>query len=381
MYQLRVRIAEPGAASTLLSRTRRLSGVAPWHRNPVNEGKLCPKGNYAWEFINSPDRLTKPLIKKDGKFVEATWDEAYKLIASKFKSYKGEEMACLASARVSNEENYLMQKFARAVLKTPNIDHCARLCHASTVVGLAGAFGSGAMTQSIADIAESKCLLIIGTNTFEQHPLIGRRIMQAKKNGAKIIYADPRLTPTGKQADLFLQFYSGTDVAFLNCFMQQIIKNGWENKDFIKNRTKDYEKVKEIVMKDTYSPENVSKITGIPAKDIITAAEWFGKSGQSAILYSMGITQHTTGVDNVKSVANIQMLTGNLGRPGTGICALRGQNNVQGACDMGALANVYSGYQSVIVPEMKKKMEDCMGLRDCRGQSRSDRHQADQHAR
>ena len=220
------------------------------------------------------------------------------------------------------------------------------------------------MTQSIADIAESKCLLVIGTNTFEQHPLIGRRIMQAKANGAKIIYADPRLTPTGKIADLHLQFYSGTDVALLNCFMQLIIKNGWENKDFIAKRTKDYEKVKEVVMKDAYSPENVSKITGVPAADIITAAEWFGKSGQSAILYSMGITQHTTGVDNVKSVANIQMLTGNLGRPGTGICALRGQNNVQGACDMGALANVYSGYQSVLVPEMRKKMMDAWGVTD-----------------
>ncbi|MEN6444354.1 MAG: formate dehydrogenase subunit alpha [Methanoregula sp.] len=350
-----------GCGFNLVIKDKKVVGVAPWHRNPVNEGKLCPKGNYAWEFINSPERLTTPLIRKDGKFEEASWDEAYKLIVSKFKSYKPDEMACLSSARVSNEENYLMQKFARAVLKTPNIDHCARLCHASTVVGLAGAFGSGAMTQSIADIAESKCLLVIGTNTFEQHPLIGRRIMQAKMNGAKIIYADPRLTPTGKIADLHLQFYSGTDVALLNCFMQLILKNGWENKDFIKNRTKDFEKVKELVMKDTYSPENVAKITGVPAKDIITAAEWFGKSGQSAVLYSMGITQHTTGVDNVKSVANLQMLTGNLGRPGTGICALRGQNNVQGACDMGALANVYSGYQSVLVPEMKKKMEDAWG--------------------
>lgn len=356
-----------GCGFNLVVKDKKVVGVQPWQRNPVNEGKLCPKGNYAWEFINHPDRLTKPLIKKDGKFVEASWDEAYKLIVSKFKSYKGEEMACLASARVSNEENYLMQKFARAVLKTPNIDHCARLCHASTVVGLAGAFGSGAMTQSIADIAESKCLLVIGTNTFEQHPLIGRRIMQAKMNGAKIIYADPRLTPTGKIADLFLQFYSGTDVSLLNCFMQLILKNGWENKDFIKNRTKDFEKVKEVVMKDAYSPENVSKITGIPAADIIKAAEWFGTSGQSAVLYSMGITQHTTGVDNVKSVANLQMLTGNLGRPGTGICALRGQNNVQGACDMGALANVYSGYQSVLVPEMKKKMETAWGCEIAEG--------------
>ncbi|MCK9579136.1 MAG: formate dehydrogenase subunit alpha [Methanoregula sp.] len=356
-----------GCGFNLVVKDKKVVGVQPWQRNPVNEGKLCPKGNYAWEFVNSPDRLTKPLIKKDGKFVEASWDEALKLIAQKFKSYKGEEMACLASARVSNEENYLMQKFARAVMKTPNIDHCARLCHASTVVGLAGAFGSGAMTQSIEDIAQSKCLLVIGTNTFEQHPLIGRRIMQARANGAKVIYADPRLTPTGKQADLFLQFYSGTDVALLNCFMQLILKNGWENKDFVKNRTKDFEKVKEVVMKDAYSPENVSKITGIPAADIITAAEWFGKSGQSAILYSMGITQHTTGVDNVKSVANLQMLTGNLGRPGTGICALRGQNNVQGACDMGALANVYSGYQSVLVPDMKKKMEDAWGCQIAEG--------------
>ena len=171
-------------------------------------------------------------------------------------------MACLASARVSNEENYLMQKFARAVLKTPNIDHCARLCHASTVVGLAGAFGSGAMTQSIEDIAESKCLFIIGSNTFEQHPLIGRRIMQAKKNGAKIIVRRPaahadrrsRLTCTCPSTPAPTSRSS-------TAFMQQIIKNGWEDKEFIEKRTKDFEKVKEVVMKRYYSPENVSKIT------------------------------------------------------------------------------------------------------------------------
>jgi formate dehydrogenase alpha subunit len=342
-------------------------GVAPWHRNPVNDGKLCPKGNYAWEFIHSEDRLTKPLIKKDGKFVEASWDEAYDTIVKNFKKYKPEEMACLSSARVSNEENYLMQKFARSVLKTPNVDHCARLCHASTVVGLAGTFGSGAMTQSIGDIAQAKTIFILGSNTFEQHPLIGRRVMQAKRNGAKIIYADPRLTATGKQADLYLPFYSGTDVAILNCLMQQIIKNGWEKKEFIEKRTKDFDKLKAVVMKPEYSLENVAKISGIPAKDLATAAEWIGKSEANAILYSMGITQHTTGVDNVKSVANLQMLTGNLGRPGTGVCALRGQNNVQGACDMGALPNVYSGYQAVIVPENRKKMTDAWGTEIAEG--------------
>jgi formate dehydrogenase alpha subunit len=356
-----------GCGFNLVVKDKKVVGVAPWHRNPVNDGKLCPKGNYAWEFVNSPDRLTTPLIKKDGKFVEASWDEAYKLIASKWKSYKPEEMACLSSARVSNEENYLMQKFARAVLKTPNVDHCARLCHASTVVGLAGAFGSGAMTNSIADIGESKCIFVLGSNTLEQHPLIGRQIMLAKKRGAKVICADPRFTPTAKLADLYMPFDSGTDVALLNGIMQHILKNGWENKEFIAKRTKDFDKLKAVVMKPEYSLENVSKITKIPAKDIATAAEWIAKAESSNVLYSMGITQHTTGVDNVKSVANLQMITGHLGKRGGGVCALRGQNNVQGACDMGALANVYSGYQSVIVPEMRKKMMDAWGCEIAEG--------------
>jgi formate dehydrogenase major subunit len=356
-----------GCGFNLVVKDGKAVGVAPWHRNPVNDGKLCPKGNYAHEFIHSEDRLTKPLIKKGDQFVEATWDEAYDLIVKNFRKYKPEEMACFASARVSNEENYLMQKFARTVMKTPNVDHCARLCHASTVVGLAGTFGSGAMTQSIADIAQAKTLFIIGSNTFEQHPLIGRRVMQAKAKGAKIIYADPRYTPTGKQADLYMPFYSGTDVAIFNGIMQHILKNGWENKEFIEKRTKDFDKLKAVVMKPEYSLENVAKISGIPAKDLATAAEWIGKSEANAILYSMGITQHTTGVDNVKSVANLQMLTGNLGRPGTGVCALRGQNNVQGACDMGALPNVYSGYQAVIVPENRKKMTDAWGTEIAEG--------------
>jgi formate dehydrogenase major subunit len=217
------------------------------------------------------------------------------------------------------------------------------------------------MTNSIADIGESKCIFVLGSNTLEQHPLIGRQIMLAKKRGAKVICADPRFTPTAKLADLYMPFDSGTDVALLNGIMQHILKNGWENKEFIAKRTKDFDKFKAVVMKPEYSLENVSKITKIPAKDIATAAEWIAKAESSNVLYSMGITQHTTGVDNVKSVANLQMITGHLGKRGGGVCALRGQNNVQGACDMGALANVYSGYQSVIVPEMRKKMIDAWG--------------------
>ncbi|ABN57310.1 MULTISPECIES: formate dehydrogenase subunit alpha [Methanoculleus] len=353
-----------GCSFNLVVQDGKVVGTAPYRRSPVNEGKVCPKGTYAHEFVNSPDRLTKPLIKKNGKFEEATWDEAYDLIARKFKSYKPDEFAALASARVSNEENYLLMKFTRGVMKSRHIDHCARLCHASTVAGLAASFGSGAMTNSILDIADSKCVFILGSNTFEQHPLIGRKVMQAKKNGAKIIYADPRYTATAKQADLYMPFVSGSDVAILNCMMQEIIKNGWEDREFIANRTKDYEKLKEVVMKDTYSLENVSKISGIPAESLKTAAEWFGTAESSALLYSMGITQHTVGVDNVRSTANLQMLTGNLGKRGGGVNALRGQNNVQGACDMGALPVVFTGYQKVIDEAAHKKFADAWGFSD-----------------
>ena len=353
-----------GCTFNLVVKDGKAVGTAPYQRSPVNEGKVCPKGTYAHEFVHAPDRLTKPLIKKDGKFVEATWDEAYDLIAKKFKQYKPDECACLSSARVSNEENYAMMKFARGVMKTRHIDHCARLCHASTVAGLAATFGSGAMTNSIGDIAQSKCCFILGSNTFEQHPLIGRRVMQAKMNGAKIIYADPRFTPTGKQADLYMQFRSGSDVAILNGMMQEILRNGWEDKEFVKNRTKDFEALKAVVMKPDYSLENVSKISGIPVAQLKQAAEWFGKAESACILYSMGITQHTVGVDNVKSCANIQMLTGNLGRPGCGVNALRGQNNVQGACDMGALPVVYTAYQKVIDEAARKKFADAWGFPD-----------------
>jgi len=353
-----------GCTFNLVVKDGKVVGTAPYHRSPVNEGKVCPKGTYAHEFVNREDRLKVPLIKKDGKFVEASWDEAYKLIAEKFKGYKPSEIACLSSARTSNEDNYALMKLARGAFKTCHIDHCARLCHASTVAGLAASFGSGAMTNSILDIAESKCVFVIGSNTFEQHPLIGRKIVQAKMAGAKVIYADPRYTATAKQADLYIQFRSGSDVAILNCLMGEIIRNGWEDKDWVQNRAKGYEELKATVLKDDYLPENVEKISGAPADKLRTAAKWIGTSESSALLYSMGITQHTVGVDNVKSTANLQMLTGNIGRRGGGVNALRGQNNVQGACDMGALPVVFSAYQKVTDAGVHKKFEDAWAFPD-----------------
>jgi len=345
-----------GCSFYLVVRDNKVLGIEPWHTPPINEGKLCQKGRYAHEFIHSDDRLTKPLIKEGGAFVESTWDEAYSLIVEKFKSYKPEEFGLLASAKASNEDNYVMQKFARTVLKTNNIDHCARLCHSPTVSALSEVFGSGAMTNSILDLQESKCIFVIGSNTFEQHPLIGRRLVLARKKGAKVIYADPRRTPTARQADLYLPIYSGTDVVLLNGLMHHIIENAWENREFIMRRTKGFESLKKTVIKDDYNLKNASEITGVPESDIKTAAEWISKFKPCAAVFSMGITQHTVGVDNVKSIANLMMLTGNIGEPGSGVNPLRGQNNVQGASDMGCLPDVFSGYQKVTDIEARRRM-------------------------
>jgi formate dehydrogenase (coenzyme F420) alpha subunit len=353
-----------GCSFYLVVRDNRVIGIEPWHTPPINEGKLCQKGRYAHEFIHSDDRLIKPLIKKDGAFVKSTWNEAYRLIVEKIRSFEPEEFGCLASAKASNEDNYIMQKFARVVLKTNNIDHCARLCHSSTVSGLSAVFGSGAMTNSILDLQKSKCIFVIGSNTFEQHPLIGRRLVLARKMGAKIIYADPRFTPTAKQADLYLPMYSGTDVALLNGLMHHIIEKGWEDREFIEGRTKGFDSMKNTVMKDDYDLKTASKITGVEEDDLAKAAEWIAKSKPCALIYSMGVTQHTVGVDNVKSIANLMMLTGNIGIPGSGVNPLRGQNNVQGASDMGCLPNVYSGYQNVTDEESRNKMMKIWGISD-----------------
>lgn len=353
-----------GCSFYLVVRDNKVLGIEPWHTPPINEGKLCQKGRYAHQFIHSKDRLSNPLVKRNGVFEEATWDEAYRLIAKRFGSFRPEEFGCLASAKASNEENYLMQKFARIVLKTNSVDHCARLCHSSTVSALSEVFGSGAMTNSILDLQESNCLFVIGSNTFEQHPLIGRRLMLARKMGAKIIYADPRRTPTARQSDLYLSMYSGTDVALLNGLMHHIIENGWEDREFIESRTKGFDLLKKTVMNERYSLKSVSRLTGIPEIDLAKAAEWIAKSKPCALIYSMGITQHTVGVDNVKSVANLMMLTGNIGKRGSGVNPLRGQNNVQGACDMGCLPDVYSGYQKVADEDSREKMKLLWGVEE-----------------
>ncbi len=353
-----------GCGLNLVVQDGKLVGVAPWKRYPVNNGKLCPRGLACDEFVHSEERLTVPLIKKDGAFVESTWDEALTLVASKLKAtqeqYGPNSVAFLASARVTNEENYLMNKLARAGFHTNYLDHCARLYHGPTLSGLARSLGSGAMTNSIADIAQSDCIFVIGSNTMEQQPLIGRSIIRAKEKGAKIIVADPRFSTTAKLADIYVPFRPGTDVALINSMMYWILEEGKEDKEFIAERTKGFDELKEVVK--NYA--DVQEITTVPPDLVKEIAMAYADADATALIYSMGITQHTTGTDNVLSTSNLAMLTGNIGRPGTGVNPLRGQNNAQGACDMGALPVVYSGYQSVVVDAARQKMEAFWGVKD-----------------
>jgi len=331
----------------------------------VNGINLCVKGRFGYDYIHHKDRLTAPLIRKNGKLKKASWEEAYQLISSKFTQIKKESgndsLAVLSSAKCTNEENYLLMKFGRAVLGTNNVDHCARLCHSATVAGLAQAFGSGAMTNSIKEIANASVIYLTGSNTTENHPIIALEIKKAvAKNGAQLIVADPREIELVKYATLWLRQRPGTDVALFNGLMNVIISEGLEDKEFIAQRTEGYEELKKTVLR--YTPEIVEKITGVPAEDILKAARIYATSPTVSLIYSMGITQHTTGTDNVLSTANISILTGNVGKESAGVNPLRGQSNVQGACDLGALPDVYSGYQKVTDPQIKEKFSKAWGV-------------------
>jgi formate dehydrogenase major subunit len=229
------------------------------------------------------------------------------------------------------------------------------------VVGLAAAFGSGAMTNSVAEIEDADCIFVIGSNTTSSHPLVATRIFRAKAKGAKLVVADPRKIQLALKADTHVRHRLGTDVALINGMMHVIIKNGWHDKAFVEERCEGFEEFSKVV--DNYPPEKVSEITGVSADDIVKIADYYAKAKAASIVYCMGITQHTTGVDNVKSLANLAMLTGNMGKESTGVNPLRGQNNVQGACDMGGLPNVYSGYQAVNVIDNQTKFEKAWGAK------------------
>jgi formate dehydrogenase alpha subunit len=352
-----------GCQLDLHVRKGRIIRATTRQESPVNGLQLCVKGRYGYDYVHHPDRLRRPQVRRyllEGRprpaggrdnWIPVDWDTALDLVADKFLEFKADSgpdsLAVIASAKCTNEENYLMQKLARQVFGTNNVDHCARLCHSSTVAGLALCFGSGAMSNIFDDVAHaSQALFIIGSNTTEQHPVFGSKLRQAILNrGIPLIVADPRRIDITEFATLHLKHRPGTDLALLNGIMQIVLENGWQDQPFIDQRCEGFDDFRAAVA--AYLPERVSEITGVPAERLHQAAEILASHRPTAVIWSMGITQHTTGVLNVLALGNLQMLLGNMGVAGGGVNPLRGQNNVQGACDMGALPNFLPGYQLV----------------------------------
>lgn len=345
-------------------RDGRIVGIIPSKSNFVSKGYLCVKGWHAHEPVQHPDRLKTPLIKENGKFKEASWDFALDYVAKRLKEIKDkygpDSLAVCTSARCTNEENFLMMKFARAVLGTNNVDHCARTCHSATVAGLNQSFGSGASTNSYDELPFMDCILIIGSNPTEAHPIVGWRVRSAIDNGVKIIVCDPRKILPAENAAIFIQQYPGTDIALINAIINYIVRENLHDKEFIEKRTEGFNELWETI-KD-YTPESVETIVGVEAFFIKEAAKLYATSKKACIMYSLGMTEHIVGTDNVIAMANLALVCGHVGKEFSGLYPMRGQNNVQGACDMGALPNVYSGYQLMTDETVRKKFQNAWGV-------------------
>jgi len=345
---------------------------------PSNHGRLCVKGRYGFDYVQHPHRLTKPLVRKAGVeksadfkvdpgnwsavFREASWEEALEVAASGLARIRGEDKFALAgfgSAKGSNEEAYLFQKLVRTGFGTNNVDHCTRLCHASSVAALLEGIGSGAVSNQVNDVEHSELIFLIGANPTSNHPVAATWLKNAAKRGAKLIVADPRRTDLARHAAHFLQFNPDTDVAMLNAMIHTIIDEGLVNEAFIRDRTSGYEALKENA-KD-FSPEKMAPVCGIPARTIREVARLYATSKASIILWGMGISQHVHGTDNARCLIALTLMTGQVGRPGTGLHPLRGQNNVQGASDSGLIPMVFPDYQRVDNPEAHQRFEKHWG--------------------
>ncbi len=339
-----------------------LSIVAP-ETAAVNYGHTCLKGRYAFGFYNHPDRLSSPLIRRNGQLEEATWDEAYDLIAEKLKGLVTQQgpdsVAGISSARCTNEENYLMQKFIRAVVGTNNIDCCARVCHAPTAYGMQQAFGTGAATNSIDDIAEADLFLLIGANPRTGHPVTGAKLKQAVMQGKTLIVIDPMENELAKMATYHLQLRPGTNVALLNMMAHFIIIENAVDHDFIQSRCEGYEEFeKQIRDLDVTAMEC---LTGVDRALVQAAALAYAASPRAMEFHGLGVTEHSQGSQTVMLIANLAMMTGNIGRPGVGMNPLRGQNNVQGAADMGVQPHQGAGYLDVTDPENQRRYTEHYG--------------------
>ncbi|PKB81472.1 MAG: formate dehydrogenase subunit alpha [SAR202 cluster bacterium Io17-Chloro-G9] len=328
--------------------------------NQSSVGMLCVKGRFGYTFVDHPDRLATPLIKEGGEFRSATWDEALDLVADKFIEHRGGSFATLCSAKATNEDGYIQQKLARLLLQSNNIDHCTRLCHSPSVEAMLASLGSGATSNSYTDYEDASCLVVIGCDPTSNHPVAASRMRRAVvERGAKLIVINPRRIDMCDYADLWLRPYPSTDVALLNGIAQVILAEGLLDQDFVTNRTEDFEEWSQVV--DSYTPERVEQTTNVPAEDIIQAARLYARppvppfaKGRlegippgSCLIWGMGITQHTNGTANAHGLLNLALVAGQLGRPGSGVSPLRGQNNVQGCGDAGCLPNSLPGYQGL----------------------------------
>ncbi|MCM1129870.1 MAG: formate dehydrogenase subunit alpha [Alistipes senegalensis] len=337
----------------------------------TNQGELCLKGYYGWEFLNDTrlltPRLTQPMIRRErgGDFEVVSWDEAIAFASSRLlavrEKYGPDAIMMTGSSRgPGNEANYIAQKVARAVVGTNNIDCCARVCHAPSVSGLEVTLGNGAMSNSICEIEDTDCILVFGYNAADSHPIVARRILKAKEKGAKIIVCDPRVIETVRIADLHLPLKNGSNMALVNAFANVLLEEGLYNEEYVEQYAEGFDAYREVVSR--YTPEYVSEITGLDPDLIRDAMYMYASAPSATILWGMGVTQWGQAVDVVKGLSSLAVMTGNLGRPNVGVGPVRGQNNVQGACDMGALPGTLPGYYRVWNPEHREKFARAWGV-------------------
>ncbi len=341
----------------------RIVRAKPGKERSVNHGTICVKGSYGYDFVHSPERLTSPLIKGNNGFEKATWEQALNLVASKLSQIKNahgpNSLAVYGSSKCTNEENYLLQRFTRCVLGTNNIDNGSRLYSAASRIGLGWAVGFPGTTNHVEDMEQAEVIMVIGANLTASAPVVGYAVKRAVKyRGAKLILIDPQQTKLSSFAHIWLRPEVGTDIALLNSMARVIISEDLIDEEFVTRKTDNFEAFSKSLEQCT--PEHVEKITGVPAQDTSRAARLFASAEKASIIYGNGITQHITGTEAVMALANLAMLTGNIGRRG-GIYAMQSDRNGQGACDMGALPDFLPGYQSVEDSQTRKKFEDLWG--------------------
>ncbi len=340
-----------------------LSITAPYDAE-VNQGHTCLKGRYAFKFYDHPERLNSPMIKRNGQFEKVSWDEVYDYIANKLNGFKKEfgpdSMAGISSSRCTNEENYLMQKFYRAVINTNNIDGCARVCHSPTALGMQRTYGTGAATNSIDDLKDTNCIMIIGANPTDAHPVTGAKMKQfAMKSDNITIVLDPRRTEIARYADHHIALRPGTNVAVLNMMMYYIVTEGLVDESFIENRTEGFEDFKKELLE--IDLDQIEKISGVPREEVRAAAMAYALAPNAMSFHGLGVTEHSQGTFTVMQIADLALMTGNIGRRGVGVNPLRGQNNVQGSADMGVQPHQGAGYLDITKDDVNKKYNEFYG--------------------